>query len=94
MKSTSATHHSIQCLANQRIDCDKVCMGCKNKEICSHTIAVAIYSDSLNAYLSAYLKRYNPNITKMAPTCVNVNAGKKQPQESGSVRSGWSDSAT
>ena len=77
VKSTSDTHHSIQCPANQKIDCDKFCMGFKNREICSHTIAVAIYRDSLNAYLNAYLKRYNPNITKMLTAGVNVNAGKK-----------------
>ena len=47
VKSTSGTHQSIQCLANKRIDCDKLCMGFKNREICSHTIAVAIYRDSL-----------------------------------------------
>ena len=52
-------------------------MGFKNREICSYTIAVAIYRDSLNAYLNAFLKRYNPNITKMSLTGVNVNAGKK-----------------
>ena len=52
-------------------------MGFKNREICSHALAAAIYRDSLNAYLNAYLKRYNPNITKMSTTGVNVNAGKK-----------------
>ena len=77
VKSTSDTHHSFQCPANRKIDCDKLCMGFKNREICSHTIAVAIYRDSLNAYLNAYLKRYNPNITKMLTAGVNVNAGKK-----------------
>ena len=77
VKNTSDTHHSIQCLANQRIDFNKLCMGFKNREICSDTIVVAIYRNWLNAYLNLYLKRYNPNITKMSTTGVNVNAEKK-----------------
>ena len=77
VKSTSDTHHRIQCLANQRIHCDKLCMGFKNREICLHTTDVAIYRDLLNAYLNAHLKRCNPNITKMSTVGINVNAGKK-----------------
>ena len=43
VKSTSGTHQNIQCLANKRIDCDKLCMCFKNREICAHMIAVAVY---------------------------------------------------
>ena len=41
-----------------------------NREICPNGIAVVIYRDLLNAYLNAYLKWYNPNLTKMSTTGV------------------------
>ena len=45
VKSTTDIHHSTQCLANERIDCGKLCMSFKNKDMCLHITAVAIYRD-------------------------------------------------
>ena len=61
----------------KKTDYDKLRIGLKNREVCSHAIAVAIYRDLLNAYLNAHLKRYDLNLTKISTTGVNDNAGKK-----------------
>ena len=59
------------------INCDKDCLGFARRKICSHTIALAIYTDNLSNYLTSFVKSFDHNLTRLTVASVNSNAGKK-----------------
>ena len=77
VKSSSTKYRTVSVLLDSRITCEKSCLGFESRKICAHVIAVAIYLDRLKPFLETFVKNSTLNLSKMATTNVNSNAGKK-----------------
>lgn len=61
------------------ISCDKNCEGYGSKEICAHTVAVAMKENTLSKYIHWFIeKKFTGNLTRLTTFNVNSRAGKKK----------------
>ena len=76
VKSASGSYRTVTLIANNKICCEKGCLGYDTRSICVHTIATALFTNTL----MQYTKKFSPsvNLTRMTiPAALNKNAGKE-----------------
>ena len=77
VKSNTDKYRTVKILGDWKIKCEKECIGYESRNLCTHTIAAALVSDSLDTYLRHYVKENRVNLTQLSVTSVNPNAGRK-----------------
>ena len=77
----SDTPHIVRPKGNTHYICDSNCAQWSSSKICSHTVAVANYNDSLPQFLEWYVSSASqPNITTLAMSGMPPGRGRKKNQ--------------
>ena len=79
VKSSSSKYKTVSVYANNKIGCEKSCLGFNSRGLCSHTIAVAMFTNNIVPYITNYMNNQTSNLTKLTMSSVNAHAGMKGP---------------
>ncbi|XP_066917468.1 uncharacterized protein [Clytia hemisphaerica] len=77
----SRNPHIVKVLMSGGISCDRNCLGFGTREICAHTLGVAMKEDIVPRYIHWFMeKKFTGNLTKLTTFNVNPEAGRKKPK--------------